>query len=407
MRIITAALLAAMATALAAPAPALALSAQASLASRIDPLVEAFPGGSAILVADPSSAVPMYERDGDREIIAASLYKLGILAAVEMEVERGGLRYGDVIVIEDADITADGSFVIPGAALTVDDALELMITLSDNGTAMHFWRMLGGAYMNEVLGSFGVAGLHIAVDESDENVVTPRAIGSYFSLLAKGELVSRAASERMLLRLERQQINDRIPAHLPAGTLVAHKTGDLPGLVHDAGLVFTTHGPRVVVAMTWDVDELTADELIAEVASQVYGYTVAPPFAAGYRIPQGPRFAEIGRPMTLAVQVRNEGLVPWTASGEGRVGFVWEVRDTGGLLLERSARPIALGDVQPGRAAARRIAVPMPRVASDLTLTIELVDAAGQRISLVRPASIAIMARPAIVEHSPGPAFSR
>lgn len=407
MRITTAALLAAIAIALTAPAPAFALSAQASLASRIDPLVESFPGGSAILVADPSSPFAMYERDADREIIAASLYKLGILAAVEFEVDRGRLRYGDLVVIEDADITADGSFVVPGAALTVDDALELMITRSDNGTAMHFWRTLGGAHVNEVLGSFGISGLHVAVDEIDDHVVTPRAIGSYFSLLAKGALVSPAASERMLVRLGRQQINDRIPAHLPPGTPVAHKTGNLPGLVHDAGLVFTTRGPRVVVALTWDMDEPTADALIAEVASQVYGFTVSPPFAAGYRLPRGPRFAEIAKPLTLAVQVRNDGTLPWTASGDGRVAFVWEVRDARGILVERSARPVALGEVQPGRGATRRIAVPMPLVADDLTLTISLVDAAGERIALVQPATLAIMARPPIVEHSPGPAFAR
>ncbi len=46
-----------------------------------------------------------------------------------------------------------------------------------------------------------------------------------------------------------QRINNRLPAGLPAGTSIAHKTGDLDGYVHDAGIVY---GPKTdyLIVMT-------------------------------------------------------------------------------------------------------------------------------------------------------------
>ena len=74
----------------------------------------------------------------------------------------------------------------------------------------------------------------------------------------------------MLARLQRQTINDRIPASLPAGSTVAHKTGDLVGVTHDAGIVVTASGPRVVVVMTWNTDDGGATAFIARVAALAF-----------------------------------------------------------------------------------------------------------------------------------------
>jgi beta-lactamase class A len=80
----------------------------------------------------------------------------------------------------------------------------------------------------------------------------------------------------MLARLERQRINDRIPAGLPKTAVVAHKTGNLPGLIHDAGIIFTPAGPRVVVVTTSDAFE-GANTFIADIAAAVYGAFVRAP----------------------------------------------------------------------------------------------------------------------------------
>lgn len=82
------------------------------------------------------------------------------------------------------------------------------------------------------------------------NVTTPADMARLFSLLLEGKVVSPAASQEMLALLADQRITDRLPAALPAGTSVAHKTGNLPGVVHDAGVIYTPGGPLIVVVMS-------------------------------------------------------------------------------------------------------------------------------------------------------------
>src|SRR6267143_1505161 len=263
-----------------------AAASTADLVQHLDQLVSAFPGGAGLYIADPNTGKTLYAHDADEPIVTASLYKLAVLTEAERQVEAGELRYSDIITIEDEDITEDGSFEVAGTELTLDEALEAMITISDNGAALALWHLLGGANIDATLAKMGIPDFHVAYDDSEDNVVTPRAVGQFFTLLAKKQLVSAAASDRMLARLERQEINDRLPAALPDGVVVAHKTGNLPGLTHDAGIIFTPSGPRVVVAMTWDAGEADAYSFISNVGSIVYSTLLEPPANARYDVPR-------------------------------------------------------------------------------------------------------------------------
>jgi hypothetical protein len=49
-----------------------------------------------------------------------------------------------------------------------------------------------------------------------------------------------------------QRVNDRLPAHLPPGTRVAHKTGNLDGIVHDVGIVYAPGAPFVIALLAED-----------------------------------------------------------------------------------------------------------------------------------------------------------
>jgi beta-lactamase class A len=164
----------------------------------------------------------------------------------------------------------DGSNEYPGTVLTIDEALEEMITYSDNGAALALVRVYGAAATNAALEAAGVHGFHVAENGDEDNIVTARALGTFFDLLATRRLISAGASDRMLVRLERQQINDRLPRDLPAGALVAHKTGDLIGFSHDAGVIQTPEGPRIAVVLSSGGTETAAKDLIARVGTLVY-----------------------------------------------------------------------------------------------------------------------------------------
>ena len=102
------------------------------------------------------------------------------------------------------------------------------------------------------------------------NVTTADDVASLYMQLLRGEVVDAAASQEMLNLLAQQQINDRLPVLLPGDTVVAHKTGNLDGLVHDAGVIFAPAGPIIVAVLTENVDEGVADDMIAQIGLMAY-----------------------------------------------------------------------------------------------------------------------------------------
>jgi beta-lactamase class A len=349
----------------------------ADLIVQVDGLVKAFPGDTGVYVADPLAPQPLYTHDPDVAFITASLYKLGILAQVESLVEAGKLKYTDTIEIQPEDITIDGSYELSGTVMTIDDALEAMITISDNGTALAFWHQLGPDTINATLQKLGLTAFHIAVDENDDHTATARVIGQYFTLLAQRTLVSPAASDRMLARLERQQINDRLPSQLPSGTRVAHKTGNLGFVTHDAGIIYTPSGPRVVVGMTANTDEEEAVHFIGGLGALVYSAVLEPPANARYRLPVATLAYDAGSSQSPAIQVTNSGSRAWTATDAGSVRLIWEIRDATKKLITSSTAPIALPALASAATASVSLPFTAPAAVGDYTMTVGLADANG------------------------------
>jgi len=79
--------------------------------------------------------------------------------------------------------------------------------------------------------------------------------------------------------LKAQEFNEKIPAGLPPGTAVAHKTGDITGVHHDAGIVYPPgEPPYVLVVLTSGFDkEDAANHLIAGLSRAVWQAREPPP----------------------------------------------------------------------------------------------------------------------------------
>lgn len=361
--------------------PRPAAAGTADLVQHLDGMAANFPGGVGLWISDPNAGKPLYTRNADEHIITASLYKLGVLAEAERRVDSGELRYTDVITIQPEDVTADGSFEEAGTELTLDRALEAMITISDNGAALALWHLLGGQNIDATLTKAGMPDFHVAYDDSEDNVATPRAIGTYFTLLAKRQLISPAASDRILARLMRQRINDRLPAALPDGVIVAHKTGNLVGLTHDAGIIFTPSGPRVVVAMTWDAYPEDAIAFIANVGTIVYSAVLEPPANARYAVPRTAVVADSDSRVRVTVTITNAGTNAWAASGPDSIGLFWEMRNEADALVSTSLTATPLPALAPTKATAVGLQIPTAGAPGLYHVTLGLVDADGRALA--------------------------
>lgn len=353
----------------------------ADLVQQLGAITASFPGGAGLWIADPASRTPLYAHDPDERIITASLYKLGVLMEAERRVETGELHYGDIIVIQPEDITEDGSFEAAGTEMTLDKALEAMITISDNGTAQALWHLLGGENIDATLAREGMPDFHVAYDNTEDNVATPRAIGTFFTRLANKELISVPASERMLARLERQEIADRLPASLPDNVVIAHKTGNLLGLAHDAGIIFTPAGPRVVVAMTWDADPVEANAFIANIGALVYGAALQPAANARYGVPHTAVDGDTDSRVRVTITVTNAGTNTWAASGPDSVGLIWELRDDDGALISSSPAASRLPALAPNKAANIGLQIPTPVAPGLWHVTVGLTDGNGRALA--------------------------
>ena len=100
------------------------------------------------------------------------------------------------------------------------------------------------------------------------NVVTASDLATTLQSLAAGTAASAASCREILAVLAAQQFNDGLPAGLPPGTRVAHKTGEVEGVAHDAGIVYPEDAAPyvVVVCTTSHLSETEGNRLIAAAA---------------------------------------------------------------------------------------------------------------------------------------------
>lgn len=273
-----------------------------ALQAEVDALVAGNSGLMAVEVEDPDGT-SLASWNAGEQMEAASLYKLAIMVETYHQRDAGTLTFDDQIVLQDYHFTEGGDVYSEdeiGMATDVATLLEAMITMSSNVAATALLEYVGTDNVNATMASLGLSSTQIrwypgpsgnaagpraerrllglsggatrADIRADDalNVTSAADVAALFRMLLAGEVVSAEASQEMLDLLARQQINDRLPAYLPEGTVVAHKTGNLDGLMHDAGVIYAPAGPVIVVVMTEDLDEGASTELIAQIGLLAY-----------------------------------------------------------------------------------------------------------------------------------------
>ena len=172
-----------------------------------------------------------------------------------------------------------------GSRVAVDTLLRLMITRSSNLATNTLISLVGAEEVNRTMRSLGAQRIRVlrgvedgkAFDKGLINTTTARDLGTILRAIEEGRAGSAKATGEMRQILLAQEFNDRIPAGLPPGTRVAHKTGEITAHFHDAAIVYPPgRKPYVLVVLTRRIqDGARASRMIADISSIVYARNIA------------------------------------------------------------------------------------------------------------------------------------
>ncbi len=236
------------------------------------------PGEWSAIVCD-AGGNPLWDRAARVPRAAASTIKLAVLVALFRAVDAGQLHLDGTRVLGRAD-KVGGSGVLSGLhdglALTLHDLAYLMIAISDNTASNLLIDAVGGLEaVNAAIRDLGLADTTLgrkfygrpARGDERENVTTAADLAALLAAILAGRAAGPAASNRMLALLRAQQRRDRLARFLPPSVAYAGKSGSLPGMALDAGIIFAPAGPLIVAALAGGLpDPFTAEETMGRLA---------------------------------------------------------------------------------------------------------------------------------------------
>jgi beta-lactamase class A len=251
-----------------APLVAHAWTPSASLQAAIQAAVSRHPGSISVVATNLDTGATA-SVNANQQLSSASLYKLFLLQAAYARMATGELSALEQLSLGQSLADLDPYTDLPvGTRSSVTCALQTMIEISSNSAADLVEDRLGDSAVNAYLLGLGLQQSYITPDRAFTSAAD---IAHLLNGMALGQAVSPMASSQMLTMLLAQQENNRLPQPLPVGVPIAHKTGELPNLRHDAGIVYAPSGAYLIVTLVANAPgEAAARDAIVDVSQTVY-----------------------------------------------------------------------------------------------------------------------------------------
>lgn len=181
----------------------------------------------------------------------------------------------------DAGVDSDSSvFGRVGERVPLRWLMERMIVRSSNLATNTLIEVLDAQKVDATARSLGTTAMKVrrgvedgkAFQQGLNNQTSARDLAVLLEAIETGKAASKESSRQMIDILAAQEFNDEIPAGLPKGTRVAHKTGWITGVTHDAAIVYPPgRKPYVLVVLTKGIpDRPVAQRLIADISRIVW-----------------------------------------------------------------------------------------------------------------------------------------
>lgn len=197
--------------------------------------------------------------NGETLFHAASAIKLPILFALFRAVEEERFVLEDRLHVRNRffsvvdrspyqmDASRDGDSEVygrVGRTMPIQELAKSMIVASSNLATNLLLDFIGLKFAQAQLASFSGIHLrrgvedHVAFDKGINNELSAEGLTALLLGIQQAKAVTHNSRQAILDILFEQKFNEMIPKGLPASARVAHKTGEISSVCHDAGIIF-------------------------------------------------------------------------------------------------------------------------------------------------------------------------
>jgi beta-lactamase class A len=266
-----------------------------TLSARIAARIAEVPGAEVAVSYRDLQSGDSLDLRADVDFHAASTMKVPVMIEVLRSVDEGRLGLDqEILLINAFHSIVDGSpyaldanddsdstvYARVGQRVPVRELLERMIVRSSNLATNALIALVGADQANASAHRLGASHIRVLRGVEDgkayaagrNNTTTSADLAVLLERIEHGDALRPASARLMKEILLRQELNDEIPAGLPSGTPVAHKTGSITATLHDAAIVYPRgRAPYVLVVLTRNIpDEHVAKRLIADISRIVW-----------------------------------------------------------------------------------------------------------------------------------------
>jgi beta-lactamase class A len=210
---------------------------------------------------------------------SASTIKLFIMAKAFEMIQNRELELDKAFIISEQNAVEET--LNRDQSYQLEELINVMIIKSDNVATNTLIDAIGMDSINAFIAEQGFPKTMLqrkmldfgARAEGKENYTTASDLAKFLEALYCGTIVSPALSCKMLEIMKRQQEKTLMRHHLPPDLVVANKHGDLEGIKHDVGIVYTKKGGYLFAMLTWDgTDDKYQIDSVRKASKEVYEY---------------------------------------------------------------------------------------------------------------------------------------
>ncbi len=236
----------------------------------------------------------------DEKFHAASTMKVPVMIELFKQASEGKLDLKDSILLKNEfksivdgslfsmainDDSDDIIYKQIGSRVALKDLMHSMITVSSNLATNVLIELVDAKKTTATMRNLGAKNIDVlrgvedqkAYDQGLSNSTTGRDLMIIMEAIANHTAGKQEDCDAMLAILKDQQHNDMIPLYLPKEVTVAHKTGSITGVHHDAGIVYLPDGSSYILVLLSknlkDFDKGT--DQLAEISKTFYDYVIS------------------------------------------------------------------------------------------------------------------------------------